>query len=238
MDPFALSAGGELLRAVIPSPVHGDLSFTISTLTAGNLSLRQGQARENYLRRQKIPVERVTFFHQTHSKTVAVVTSRTVSPVPADGGATIAPDVILSITVADCIPILLFDRAGGGYALLHSGWKGTGIAAAALETMRGHFGTEPGNVTAVIGPGIGGCCYNVPEERAAGFSMLGSGVVTERNGMTYLDLKEANHRLLENAGVQDIRTSAICTCCSGYLGSYRRQGPAGFTSMLAVVGHF
>jgi YfiH family protein len=238
MEPFTLSPGGECLQTVIPSPTHGDLSFAISTLAAGDLSLRQGPDREEYLRRHSIPVEKMAFFIQTHSKTVALINSNTLSPVRADGGVTVAPDVILSITVADCLPILLFDREGGGYALLHSGWKGTGIAVAALEKMIEHFGTEPADVVAVIGPGIGSCCYNVPEERAESFSVLGRGVVNRRDGMTYLDLKEANNKLLQEAGVEEIRTSSICTCCSGYLGSYRREGPTGFTSMLAVVGHF
>ncbi len=238
MDIFSLSDGGDYLVASIPSQSNGNLKFTLSTAAAGSLAVANTEERQSYFSCTGVPEDRVAYFHQTHSKRVALVNSGAGLPIDADGGATADADVILSITVADCLPVALFDTRGGGFALVHSGWKGTGIAAAALELMRRRFGTRPDAVHAVIGPGIGGCCYNVPEERAAMFAQYGEAVVSRRGDAAYLDLKEANKALLENAGVQTISASSFCTSCSGFLGSYRREGPQDFTRMVAVVGYF
>jgi hypothetical protein len=204
----------------------------------GNLSAGEDGLRESFLRGINAPPEKVVYFVQTHSKTVALVEPGARLPIHADGGIAGDPAAILAITVADCLPIVLYDMVEGCFALVHSGWKGTGIAAAALGKMRRYFGTRPENVHAVIGPGISSCCYDVPEERARDFDKLGDLVVIRRNGAVFLDLKEANKALLNRAGVREIRISELCTYCSQNLGSYRREGPYNFTRMLAVVGHF
>ena len=67
------------------------------------------------------------------------------------------------------LPIFLVDPVTGAFGLVHSGWKGTGIVHAALESMMAAFGTDPRDVSVTIGPGIGPCCYRVPEERARVF---------------------------------------------------------------------
>jgi len=238
MNLFSISPGGECLSLSVPSLYHGDFQFTLSTLAAGDLSIRNEERRGPYLESAGISMERVAFFYQTHSKQVAEIGRGFRNPIHADGAITGDPSLVLAITVADCIPIALFDRENGAFALVHSGWKGTGIAVVALEMMRHSFGTRPCNVYAVIGPGIGSCCYNVPRQRAADFSSYGDKVVCRRDGDAYLDLKEANRVLLSEQGVTDIDVSSRCTRCSDNLGSYRRQGPGEFTSMLAVVGHF
>src|SRR5262249_58299369 len=68
---------------------------------------------------------------------------------------------------ADCLPIALA-RANGGtpaLAVLHAGWRGLvgGIAAEGVQTLGG------GLVGAIVGPGIGPCCYEVGEDVAAPF---------------------------------------------------------------------
>ena len=53
-----------------------------------------------------------------------------------------------------------------------------------------------------------------------------------------LDLQAANARLLANAGVRNIAYCGDCTGTDRRLGSFRREGPAAYTRMLAVMGYF
>jgi polyphenol oxidase len=76
------------------------------------------------------------------------------------------PGVLLVVQTADCIPILLADTKHRAVAAIHSGWRGTAqrIAEKALGWMQMAFGTRPQDVIAALGPGIGGCCYEVGHE--------------------------------------------------------------------------
>jgi YfiH family protein len=154
--------------------------------------------------------------------------------------------IFLAVTVADCLPVYLADRVTGSFALLHSGWKGTGIAERALALMSSMWGTAPENVAAVLGPCIGAASYRVNEERAAafrsefggegGFYPLGP-VCIQRGSDWYIDLKAANARILANAGIRDIAWCKNDTFTDDNLGSFRREG-ANFTRMLAMIGYF
>lgn len=101
---------------------------------------------------------------QVHGNAVALVpgSPQIIAPdglpvVPGvDGLITREPRVVLSIYVADCGAIWLADRKSGAIGLLHSGKKGTesNIFQQALNLMAEHFGTRPGDITAVLGPCI------------------------------------------------------------------------------------
>jgi len=72
------------------------------------------------------------------------------------------------VQVADCVPILLADKKRHAIAAIHSGWRGTlqRIAEKTLGRMQMEFGTRPRDVIAVLGPGIGQCCFEVGPEVA------------------------------------------------------------------------
>ena len=67
------------------------------------------------------------------------------------------PGVAVSVRTADCFPILLADPETRAVAAIHAGWRGTaaGVVRSSLDRMRSEFGTDPENVFAAIGPGIG-----------------------------------------------------------------------------------
>jgi purine-nucleoside/S-methyl-5'-thioadenosine phosphorylase / adenosine deaminase len=196
--------------------------------------------RARFLDSMNIPAEHAMGLHQVHSKTVIVVhhqDPRSLAAVDADGLVTARPDAFLTVTVADCLPIFLVDEMTGAFGLVHSGWKGTGIVVEALRTMAEAFGTKAPDVAAVIGPGIGPCCYTVPRERYERFRVeLGEHAAVRGPGGDYrLDLKAANVRLMQSAGVERIAVATDCTCCETALGSFRREGQ-GFRRMLAFIG--
>jgi hypothetical protein len=142
----------------------------------------------------------------------------------ADALITNRPGVTLSIRTADCFPILLADPEHRAVAGIHAGWRGTAeeIVCRTIDTMRSHFGTSPGQITAAIGPGIGKCCYEVGEDVARRLGI-------ERFGMEAacrIDLAAINRAQLIRAGVlaSHIDTLGRCTFCdSALFHSYRRD---------------
>jgi YfiH family protein len=142
-----------------------------------------------------------------------------------DGLWTDEPDNALMLLTADCLPIALARE--GAVCVLHAGWRGllAGIADAGLETVGGA-------VHAVIGPGIGPCCYEVGDEVAAPFrERFGDDVVLGRN----LDLWAAAERAL--AGAVSVERTDLCTACHPDLFfSHRRdRGVTGRQGVVARV---
>jgi polyphenol oxidase len=90
----------------------------------------------------------------------------------ADALVTRAPELLLGVQTADCVPILLADTRHRVVAAIHAGWRGTlaRIAVKTLGRMRMEFGTRAGDVVAALGPAIGRCCYEVGPEVAQAFA--------------------------------------------------------------------
>jgi polyphenol oxidase len=86
--------------------------------------------------------------------------------IEADAIITTDPNLPVAVSVADCLPVGLL--ATHAVAIAHAGWRGTagGVVAATIERLR-DLGHQPH--TAVIGPGIGPCCFEVGEEVAERF---------------------------------------------------------------------
>jgi len=154
----------------------------------------------------------------------------------ADGIISLSDDTVIAVTVADCLPIFISDRQSGAIGMLHSGWKGTGILTEAVHSMQRTFGSRAADLSVTIGPGIGSCCYEVDSERAREFAgNFGSDTVVWRDGKPSLDLRKANLQLARVAGVGSVTIITDCTCCTPWLGSYRREGQA-FHRMVAFIG--
>ena len=87
-----------------------------------------------------------------------------------DGHLTNRRGVLLTVSVADCVPVSLVDPIRRAVALVHAGWRGTaaGIVPRAAERLQQAYGSEPGALWIHAGPAICGQCYEVgPEVHAA-----------------------------------------------------------------------
>ena len=64
---------------------------------------------------------------------------------------------VISVTVADCMPVLLMSESGT-FALIHLGWRGiiNGLLNLTIESMKK---ISNGEITSVLGPCIKSCCY-------------------------------------------------------------------------------
>jgi YfiH family protein len=226
-----------------PSGKAAGLSAWISLKSAGNMGKSDHRVlpeRIRYLGTLGFRADRTVYScRQVHSKTVVVVTDQdaeSLAGVEADGLITMRRDVVLAVTVADCLPIFLIDRDHGAFAVLHSGWRGTGIVVQALRRMEEQYASRPSRIAVSIGPGIGSCCYRVGEERYLKFrDRFGERSVRRQENRYYLDLAAANAELLRGLGIKEIYVCGNCTACTPQLSSYRRDGPA-FAHMLACIG--
>lgn len=139
-----------------------------------------------------------------------------------DGLVTDVPGLPMAISVADCVPVYLFDPHRRAIGLVHAGREGTrlDIAASAIHAMCTKLGCRADDIHAVIGPSAGPCCYEVSEPMAEDFCALGLPVSGR-----HLDLWESNARQLSRAGVprSQIEAASLCTICGNRFFSHRRD---------------
>jgi YfiH family protein len=182
---------------------------------------------------------------QIHSDLIHCVERVPEQILVGDGLITDVPELLLAVHTADCLPVIVADRKRRAVGVFHAGWRGTvkRIVEKGIGEMRRHFGSEPRNLVAAIGPGIHGCCYEVGEEVRNRFEtqfayaadlfreVKESDPVREKYPLLFLtarapghsrlpvklflDLVEANRRQLIDAGVaaKNIEASALCTAC-------------------------
>ena len=182
---------------------------------------------------------------QVHSDIIHRVDHPPEQLLTGDGMVTDTPRLVIAVQSADCLPVLLVDGKRRAVGAFHAGWRGTlaRIVEKGVGAMRLHFGSEPEDLRAAIGPGIASCCYAVGEEvrdrfhaqfayAAALFrEVTESDPVRERypllfmtarapghsdaGRIIYLDLREANRRQLLEAGLARTNITALdfCTAC-------------------------
>ncbi len=136
--------------------------------------------------------------------------------------------ICISVSTADCIPILIYDAVHHAIAAIHAGWRGTAanIVGKTIEAMNKEFGTEGKDCKAVIGPGISIDCFEVGEEVYEIFAETGFRMpdIAKRYSVLnappslfatkwHIDLPEANRiQLMEkNVHAENIMNSHICT---------------------------
>ncbi len=227
------------------------IQFGMSTRLGGvsaepmgmNLSFSVGDAEENVQRNRELffgalairPDELATQV-QIHSGNVRVVSQPGNYP-DCDAMITNQHRVFLCVSVADCVPIFLFDEKKMVVAGIHAGWRGTkaGIVSNTINLMKNEFGSDPAKIIAFIGPSASLCCYEVGEEVASQFEPK---FVSRRDGKTFLEIKSANAAELIRSGVlaSSIEVSPLCTISeTDLLHSYRRDGDRS-GRMMGVIG--
>lgn len=145
-------------------------------------------------------------------------------PEQTDAVITDLPGLCVCVKTADCIPILLYDTRKRIVAAVHAGWRGT-VARIVQKTVRQMQPQSPGDLHAIIGPGISIDWFEVGDEvyeafQAEGFPMER---ISKRVGTWHIDLWDANRWLLEQEGITDIFIEGICTRSSMDFYSARRE---------------
>ena len=181
---------------------------------------------------------------QMHSDHLHNVDKVPHAPLTGDGLVTATPGVLIAVQTADCLPVLLVDAERRTVGAFHAGWRGTvaRIVEKGVGVMRRDFGSEPADIRAAIGPGIGTCCYQVGEEikdKFTGQFPYADALFHEveqhdevhqkypllfmnarapghcdMGHKLHLDLVEANRRQLLSSGVREENISVIAMCTS------------------------
>ncbi|HEV8038735.1 MAG TPA: peptidoglycan editing factor PgeF [Bryobacteraceae bacterium] len=149
------------------------------------------------------------------------------------------PGITLAIRTADCLPILIADPSKRAVAAVHAGWRGTvlGIVPKTMRAMQEQFGSRPEDLVVVVGPGIGGCCFEVGPEVAVQFSEF----FPERAGLSgraRIDLVETVRRQWgrNDGATRQFAAIDLCSMCRADLfHSYRRDREAA-GRMVSVIG--
>ena len=196
--------------------------------------------RRNRARLEERAGGRLAYIRQVHGtfvRRIAGTGDVGVAPLPdgdvelleADGQATGLRGVAPMVMTADCLPIAV--AGDGRVAMLHAGWRGLaeGIVASGVHALR-ELGAG-GPLEAAIGPGAGGCCYEVGEEVHTRFAAYGDDVRRGRN----LDLKAIAREDLLGGGVAAVHDVGLCTICSHESLFFSHRRDRGITGRQAGV---
>jgi YfiH family protein len=134
-------------------------------------------------------------------------------PVAADAAYTVSADVVCAVKIADCMPILLADAAGGAVAVCHAGWRG--LAAGVVENTVRAMPVAPASLYAFLGPAIGPDAFEVGDEVRAAFCAVEADAANAfrpgKPGKWMADLFRLAHQRLARCGVERVYGGGICT---------------------------
>ena len=160
---------------------------------------------------------------QTHSPNCKIVDNQGKFN-NVDGLITHNPNLVLSLSVADCCPIFIFDNVLKIRGLIHSGWKGTKdkIVLNALEKFKS-LGSKISNLNFFLGPSIGDCSYEVQYDVADYFHENCKVKLSDKKYL--INIKKQIMQDLIKYGVNEkqIKISEICTFEDENCESFRRD---------------
>lgn len=169
-------------------------------------------------------VQRLAVQSQVHGTAIAEVREGYV-PGESDALVTSEPGWLLTASVADCLPVLLYDERLHVVAAVHSGWRGTHarIVEKTISHLEEHYGSRPADLLVYVGAGADQCCYEVGAEFASKFD--GRFLRATGDGKFLFDNKGVVLNSLLSLGVAErrIEFDERCTICDRHFHSYRRD---------------
>jgi YfiH family protein len=160
-----------------------------------------------------------------------VVDADALAGVPeADAAVARSANTVCAVLVADCIPVLLADRAGSAVAIAHAGWRG--LARGVLERAMERLDRPPEELLAYLGPGIGSGAFevgaDVRDAFLAGDAQAEAAFRPRSPGKWMADLFLLARQRLARCGVTRIHGGDLCTHSDPRrFYSYRRDGATG-----------
>ena len=173
---------------------------------------------------------------QVHSSNVKIV-DKPGKILSTDAIISSSKSLVLSIQVADCIPLYLADPENNVIGIVHAGWRGIekNIIDYSIDKMI-EQGADNNNIIAYIGPSIQQCCFEIGPEVAKKFPK--NFQINGSADRLFLDLQElTKHLLIKNSILfNNIISSKECTKCnSNRYFSYRNNGLKS-GRMIGVIG--
>ncbi len=146
------------------------------------------------------------------------------------------------VRVADCVPVLVADRASGAVAAIHAGWRGVvaDVVGAAVATLSAGAPGAPALVAA-IGPHISAAAFEVGEDVAATLAAVAAevpAVLRPHGGRPHIDLRALVRAELVRAGVPSEAIDDVTGCTFSEperFFSFRRDGARSGRHLAAIV---
>lgn len=123
----------------------------------------------------------------------------------------------ITVTTADCVPVLLFDKKENAIAAIHSGWRSSleNIISETIKVMNSLYGSHPNHIIAAIGACISEEYYEVGEELPTLFASREYPIDTffrrKENSKYLFNIRKLVASQLQNMGVKNIEISPFCT---------------------------
>lgn len=169
------------------------------------------------------------WLRQVHGVTVVDAASAGSTPA-ADAAYACQPGVVCAVLTADCLPVLLCDRAGECVAAVHAGWRG--LAAGVIEQAAHALQQPERELLAWLGPAISPAVYTVGGEVRETFlghdPRVAAAFRPATGGGWYADLYRLARQRLEACGVTRVYGGGHCSYTEQErFFSYRRDGACG-----------
>ena len=220
------------VRAVVTTRIGGVsqspyASFNLATHVGDNPSAVKTN-RHRLRCDLPLPSEPV-WLRQVHGTTVVDAGHSGMEP-EADGAYAVRSGVVCAVLTADCLPVLLCDRAGTKVAALHAGWRG--LANGVIEAGVKALGGVDGDLMAWLGPAIGPAAFEVGAEVRSAFlahdPQAEAAFQPNSAGKFLADIYRLAHQRLAAAGVHQVSGGGFCTVSDRErFFSYRRDGTTG-----------
>lgn len=189
--------------------------------------------------REKLGTDNTASVWQKHGNGIVIARAPTARTQQADGLATDAKNLWISIRAADCQQLVVYAPERHVAGVIHAGWKGleAGVISAFFETMKNEWGISPRETYVGIGPSLCQKCAEFTDP------------VTELAG---LDNRFFHGRHADLTGIADAQLDALgipasqrernpdCTKCRSdiywsYRGGDKEKVLAGSTDVLACI---
>ncbi|PIR97426.1 MAG: peptidoglycan editing factor PgeF [Candidatus Doudnabacteria bacterium CG10_big_fil_rev_8_21_14_0_10_41_10] len=223
---------------------YPEIIIGVSEKPDGNMKLGARESknnRERFFSNKKIPFTSVVSAGLVHGARVKIVGKKNRGKIVkgTDGLATKDRGTILTVTVADCIPIYFYDQEKQVVAIAHGGWKGilAGIVLNTLTALEDNFKVNPKMLRVLLGPGIQRCHYEIQNNVAEKFKMYPKALFLKEKH--YLDLFKVIRLQLVEKGLREENISVSGQCTyedETRFFSYRRDKPKTVQAMVAFIG--
>lgn len=204
-------------------------SFNLAT-HCGDRPSSVAENRARLTTRHRLP--RVCWLNQVHGTHVVEATATDGEPPTADASWSRNTGFACAVLTADCLPVLICDRAGTMVAAAHCGWRG--LAGGVLEELLRRLPVGAADLMAWFGPAIGPARYQIGADvREALLARLDRSVVDTALGPSdapdkwQADLYAIARCQLSSLGVPEIYGGGLCTYRDARFYSHRRDGVTG-----------
>lgn len=220
------------VRALVTTRVGGYSGGPYAGMNLGDRvgddPVRVGRNRDLLVKALGLPAQPL-WLAQVHGCSVASA-GRDAPGCVADAAIAREPGRVCAVLTADCLPLLLCDRAGARVAAVHAGWRG--LAAGVIETALDAMGCAPQDLLCWLGPAIGPDAFEVGSEVRAAFLAgnpeTGAAFRPSPTGRWLADIYTLARLRLQARGVGYVGGGGYCTVHDPErFFSYRRDGKTG-----------